>query len=52
LRANIAATWIVSAVVAHTGVFDASFKSAFLEIARHSIERPFGTTILKGVFVG
>jgi formate-nitrite transporter family protein len=52
LVANIAATWIVSAVIAHSAVFDASAKSAFLEIARHSIENSFGTTILKGVFAG
>jgi formate/nitrite transporter FocA (FNT family) len=52
LVANIAATWILSAVVAHSAVFDASAKSAFLEISRHSIESPFGTTILKGVFAG
>jgi formate-nitrite transporter family protein len=52
LVANIAATWIVSAVIAYSGVFDASVKSAFLDIARHSIESPFGTTILKGVFAG
>jgi formate/nitrite transporter FocA (FNT family) len=52
LIANIAATWIVSAVLAHSDVFDASAKGAFTDIARHSIESPFGTTVLKGVFAG
>ena len=52
LVANIAATWGVSAVIAHTDVFDSAAKGAFGDIAMHCIESPFGTTVLKAVFAG
>src|SRR5947209_8511516 len=52
LVANVAATWVVSAVIAHTDVFDSAAKSAFGDIAGHSIEGAFGTTVLKAVFAG
>jgi formate-nitrite transporter family protein len=52
LAANIAATWIIAAVLAHTGVFPADVKAAFAEISRHGMAEPFGPTFLKAVFAG
>jgi formate/nitrite transporter FocA (FNT family) len=52
LAANIAATWLIAAALAHTGVFPADVKAAFSEISRHAIAEPFWTTVLKGVFAG
>ncbi|MCB8821520.1 formate/nitrite transporter family protein [Microvirga rosea] len=52
LAANIAATWIFAAVIAHTPLFAPEIKSAFTEISRKVIEAPFGTTLIKAVFAG
>jgi len=52
LAANIAATWAVAAVLAHTEVFTADVKAAFAEISRHSLGESFGGTVLKGIFAG
>src|SRR5947209_3920574 len=52
LAANIGATWLLSGVLAHGGVFDGAVKDAFADIAAHSIAAGFGTTMMKGVFAG
>lgn len=52
LVANLAATWVIAAALAHTGVFEADAKQAFAEISRHTIAGSFGTTVLKGIFAG
>ena len=52
LAANVAATWIIAAVLARTGIFVAPVKDAFADIASHSIESTFALTALKGVFAG
>jgi formate/nitrite transporter FocA (FNT family) len=52
LIANIVATWVIAAVLAHTDVFTPDVKAAFSEISRHAIAEPFGTTFLKGIFAG
>jgi formate/nitrite transporter FocA (FNT family) len=52
LAANLAATWAMSAVLAHTDVFEPATKAAFAQIAAHTVEGTFATTLLKGVFAG
>lgn len=52
LLANIAATWVIAAVLAHTDVFPAEVKSAFAEISRNAIGSSFGLTVLKAIFAG
>jgi formate/nitrite transporter FocA (FNT family) len=52
LLANVAATWLVAAAIAHTNVFDSDAQAAFTEISRHSLGAPFRDTVLKAVFAG
>jgi formate/nitrite transporter FocA (FNT family) len=52
LCANIVATWVFAAVVAHTTIFDPQVKGAFTAIARHSVESAFWTMLGKAVFAG
>ena len=52
LAANIAATWVIAAVLAHTEVFGPEVKTAFSEISRHSLGESFGKTVLKAIFAG
>lgn len=52
LVANIAATWLFAAAVAHTSLFAPEVKQAFLEIGRKVVESPFETTVLKAIFAG
>ncbi|MDB5595134.1 MAG: Formate/nitrite transporter FocA, family [Hyphomicrobiales bacterium] len=52
LVANIAATWVIAAVIAHTSIFDAQMKEAFASVSQHVIGSPFMTTLLKAVFAG
>ncbi len=52
LAANLAGTYAIAAVLAHTDVFPADVRDAFAEISRHTVASPFGTTLLKGVFAG
>jgi formate-nitrite transporter family protein len=52
LLSNIAATWVIAAVLAHGPVFEPQVKEAFAQISRESIAHPFGTTVLKGIFAG
>lgn len=52
LAANLVATAIFAAVIAHADLFDSEAKRSFAEISRKAIEFPFGTTFLKAVFAG
>ncbi|MGI4748914.1 MAG: formate/nitrite transporter family protein [Janthinobacterium lividum] len=52
LAANVAGTWIVSAVLAGTGLFPLEVKEAFLAVSRHAVEASFWSTTLKGIFAG
>jgi len=52
LFANIAGTWVIAAVLAHSTAFEPDVRAAFAEISRHSIASPFWTTLVKGVFAG
>jgi formate-nitrite transporter family protein len=52
LVANVVATWLIAAAIAHTEVFTPEAKTAFLEISRKTIAHPFWTTVLKAVFAG
>jgi formate/nitrite transporter FocA (FNT family) len=52
LAANIAATWVFAAVIAHTSLFAPEIKEAFSHISRKVIESPFETTVMKAVFAG
>ncbi|NDV88572.1 formate/nitrite transporter family protein [Aurantimonas aggregata] len=52
LAANIAATWIFSAVLAFTPLFDTEMKAALAEFSRSTMASPFGSMFLKAVFAG
>jgi formate/nitrite transporter FocA (FNT family) len=52
LLANIAATWAIAALLAHTSAFAPDVQASFAEISNHAIEHPFGTTFIKGIFAG
>jgi formate/nitrite transporter FocA (FNT family) len=52
LAANIAATWAIAAVLAHTDVVPPEVKAAFAEISRKSVGESFGGTVLKAIFAG
>lgn len=50
LFANVAATWVFAAVIAHTSLFEEGAKAAFAELSRHVVETDFFTTFLKAIF--
>jgi formate/nitrite transporter FocA (FNT family) len=52
LAANIAATWIFAAALAHFSIFDAGVQNAFVEISLHAVRGSFGAVVLKSVFAG
>ena len=52
LAANIAGTWAMAFVLAHTGVFDPQVQSAFETIAHRTVEGRFMATFVRGVFAG
>lgn len=52
LISNIAATWMFSAVVAHTPVFDPEIQAAIADFSRSAIAHDFWPTFLKAVFAG
>jgi formate-nitrite transporter family protein len=52
LASNIAATWIFSAVLAYTSVFDPETKEALAEFSRTTMASPFWAMFLKAVFAG
>ena len=52
LLANMAGTWIISAVLAGTDLFPPELKAAFSAISQHAIEASFGSTVLKGIAAG
>jgi formate/nitrite transporter FocA (FNT family) len=52
LAANIAATWVFAAVIAHAGVFGTEAQRAFAEVSRNAVEGSFGDSVLRGIFAG
>ena len=52
LAANIAATFLIASVLAHSDAFKPEVRAAFTEISRHAVEGPFATTLIKAVFAG
>ncbi|GLQ38433.1 membrane protein [Rhizobium albus] len=52
LGSNIAATWVFSAVLAHTPVFDPEIRAAMAEFSQNAIRNDFWPTFLKAVFAG
>jgi formate/nitrite transporter FocA (FNT family) len=52
LASNLVGAAIFAEVVAHTGIFDPVFKSAFLDIGLKILAVPFWTAMLRGVFAG
>ena len=52
LVANLVGTWAVSAVFAGSDLFSPAIKDALAAVSHHTVEAPFGATVLKGVFAG
>lgn len=52
LASNIAGTWAVGYVLAHTAVFEPPVTQAFVEISRHTIDGTFSETFIRAVFAG
>lgn len=52
LVSNIAATWVFSAVLAHTPVFDPQIRAAIAAFSQTAIQYDFWPTFLKAVFAG
>jgi formate/nitrite transporter FocA (FNT family) len=52
LAANIAGTWMIAAVVAHTAIFPPDLQAAFHEISKPVMEGSFAVTFTKAVFAG
>ena len=52
LASNIAGTWAVGSVLAHTSIFEPRILDAFLDLSRRTIEGTFGTTLVRGIFAG
>lgn len=52
LAANIAGTWAIGSVLAHTEVFEPRVRDAFVEIASHTVEGSFWATFMRAVFAG
>lgn len=52
LVANTLGTFLFAAAVAHTSVFDAASKTAFLEISREAFNSPPSTIFVKAIFAG
>jgi formate/nitrite transporter FocA (FNT family) len=52
LAANIAATWVIAAVLAHSSVLDAGVQNAIAEISVRAIQGSFGVTVMKSIFAG
>jgi formate-nitrite transporter family protein len=52
LVANIAATWVIAAVIAHSGLFGPEAQRAFAEVSRNAVEGSFGDSVLRGIFAG
>ncbi|WP_439408296.1 formate/nitrite transporter family protein [Bradyrhizobium sp. DASA03076] len=52
LASNIAGTWAVSYVLAHTDIFGPKIDDAFLELGRHTVEGNFSATMVRAGFAG
>src|SRR3954451_13452180 len=52
LAYNIAGTWAVGSVPAHTSTFEPPIVDAFVDPSRHTIEGTFATTLVRAIFAG
>lgn len=52
LASNVAGTWAVGSVLAHTSIFEPRIVEAFVAISHHTIDGTFGSTLVRGVFAG
>jgi formate-nitrite transporter family protein len=52
LASNIAGTWAVGSVLAHTSIFEPRIVDAFVDLSRHTIEGTFATTLVRAIFAG
>jgi len=52
LVANVAGTWAVASVLAHTSVFEPQVQDAFATIAHRTVDGSFLTTFVRAVFAG
>ena len=52
LASNIAGTWAIGSVLAHTSIFGQHVTDAFLELSRRTVESPFSATFVRAVFAG
>ena len=52
LASNLAGTWAVASVLAHTSIFEPRIVDAFVEISRHTVEGDFTSTLVRAIFAG
>ncbi|WP_439368833.1 formate/nitrite transporter family protein [Bradyrhizobium sp. DASA03120] len=52
LVSNIAGTWAVGSVLAHTSIFEPRIVDAFVDLSRRTVEGTFVTTLVRAVFAG
>lgn len=52
LPANLVGGAIFAYVVSHTAIFPSNVQTAFLQIARQTIEPSFWTVVVRGIFAG
>ncbi|MBW7971014.1 formate/nitrite transporter family protein [Bradyrhizobium sp. BR 10289] len=52
LVSNIAGTWAVGSVLAHTSIFEPRIVDAFVDLSSHTIQGTFGTTVVRAIFAG
>jgi len=52
LTSNIAGTWTIGSVLAHTSIFESKIVDAFVGISRHTVEGSFSATFVRAVFAG
>ena len=52
LVSNIAGTWAVGSVLAHTSIFEPRIVDAFVDLSRHTVEGEFTSTLVRAIFAG
>jgi formate/nitrite transporter FocA (FNT family) len=52
LASNIAGTWAIGSVLAHTSIFEPRIVDAFVDLSRHTVEGTFSTTFVRAIFAG
>jgi formate/nitrite transporter FocA (FNT family) len=52
LASNIAGTWAVACVLAHTSIFEPAIVDAFVDLSRRTVTETFSATFLRAVFAG